>query len=61
MSDYVSLTNEVLVSDFYWKVKMEPEAVKIARRDGGDVDAVKRETELVKEEILRRLNGGAVK
>ena len=60
MSDYVSLTNEALVNDFYWKVKMEPEAVKIARRDGGDVDAVKKETELVKKEILRRLNGGAV-
>ena len=57
--DYCDYTNEELVNDFYWKVKTEPEAVRMARADGGDTEAVKRETMLVKEEILRRLNGGA--
>ena len=52
------MTNEELVNDFYWKVKLEPEAVRIARRDGGDVEKVKGETEKVKGEILRRMNGG---
>lgn len=55
--DYRDFSNEALVNDFYWKVKMEPEAVRLARRDGGDVEAVKRETLLVRDEILRRLGG----
>ena len=58
MRDYKEFTNEELVNDFYWKVKLEPEAVRMARRDGNDVGAIKAETEKVKNEILRRLNGG---
>jgi len=54
--DYRKFTNEELVNDFYWKVKMEPEAVRIARRDGDDVEEIKKETIRVKEELLRRLN-----
>lgn len=55
--DYRKFTNEELVNDFYWKVKLEPEAVMMARRDGYSVEDVKAETVKVKEEILRRLNG----
>ena len=55
MVDYTKFTNEQLVDDFMWKVKLEPEAVRIARRDGKPVADVKNETIRVKNEILRRL------
>lgn len=56
MADYSGFSNEDLVNDFMWKVKLEPEAVRIARRDGRSVAEVKDETLRVKEEIIRRLN-----
>lgn len=56
MIDYTKFTNEELVNDFYWKVKLEPEAVKMARRDGYSVEEIKAETIRSKDEILRRLN-----
>lgn len=55
-TDYTKLTSEQIVNDFMWKVKLEPEAVRIARRDGKSVIDVKNETVRVKEEIIRRLN-----
>ena len=55
MIDYTKFTDEQLVDDFMWKVKLEPEAVRIARRDGKSVADVKNETIRVKNEILRRL------
>ena len=58
MRDFREMTNEELVNDFYWKVKMEPEAVRLAREYGTSVEEVKDGTVKCKEEILRRLNGG---
>ena len=54
--DYTKFTNEGLVNDFYWKVKMEPEAVRMARQDGLSVEDVRNETIRCRDEILRRLN-----